>query len=187
MRNKLDIESIRHLRNGEAHAWMFAVNNYNAYVNNYIFYLNKKHGGHLSLMDIQDITQEVFKKLWEKRETLDENKGIEAFLIKVTTNKTINFYKSRTNRKIRETEVYRRQDKISYNDLLDRKLIAESIQAGFDALGERHKDAFKMRYEQQFNNQKIAINLNIKIQSVKNIFTTKRPIVISKIIDSLKK
>ncbi len=128
----------------------------------------------------RDIVQETFITLWEKKEILNSDTNLKAYLFTISRNKSLNYLKRRqlenkiTNATAaRQAEIY-----LNYYALKDQsaeqiykaefeQLIAEGIQS----LPEQCRKIFYLSRLQYRKNQEIANQLNISIKTVESHIT----------------
>src|SRR5690606_24810196 len=70
---------------------------------------NVSRGFHLDHEEAEEIVQEVFMTLWEKKHLLNEKLSLNAFLLTITKNKIINYQKKKIH------ELKRNRSFIEYN------------------------------------------------------------------------
>ena len=77
-------ETVRKLKHGDQEAFAFLYSHYWKQVYNFTkLYFTAS-------MDIEEIVQEVFVKVWESHHFLDENKSFEGYLFIITRNVIFN-------------------------------------------------------------------------------------------------
>ena len=118
----------------------------------------------------EEIVQDVFLKVWEKRDTLNPNLSFKSFLFTITRNKTITFLKrAAKSDKIREEIFYNSQKFVNPTDLYIREAEVEKIkEEALALLPPRRRLIFEMsRYEGKSHNE-IAEELGISPNTVRN-------------------
>ena len=115
----------------------------------------------------QEIAQDVFINLWQKRETIDPKKSIKSYLFTSTKNRCLNYI--RDNKKFRsqyldvelELEIpVEDKDIFSENERIDR------INQAFDKLPEKCREVFELSRFEEMKYKDIAEKLNISIKTV---------------------
>ena len=118
----------------------------------------------------QDITQDVFMQLWDKRETLNINSSnIEYYLLKSIKNKVINHYTSAQVKQSVLNKVMERMEQIQ-DEIYDPKRYQELenyVDDQIEQFPQTMKAVFLMRSE-QLSIREIASRLNLSEQTVKN-------------------
>ena len=122
----------------------------------------------------KDIIQEVFMKLWEHRDSIHTIDNIEAWLYRLTENKTIDFLrKTAADNRLREA-IWTNLQQIM-NDAeawMAVKDYNQIIQNAIDELPPQRKLIYRLHKEDGMNYREIADELHISKHTVKNqLFT----------------
>lgn len=117
----------------------------------------------------EDITQEVFLKLWQKRETLSTVENLDNFLFITTRNLTFNRM-----RRMKSEDAYIHYLLHTTPDILsdaDQLTVYHElhhcINEGIHQLPPQQQKAFKLSREQGFTHEQIANEMNITRETVK--------------------
>lgn len=127
--------------------------------------------------DVEDITQQVFMKLWNHRDCLKEDENLEGFLFITTRNAIFsdirksfndNAYKLTVLNTIDESgaDWYGIQEEIEAHEL------GEYIEQLLQELPPRTQEIFRLSREEQCNNREIAERLSIAQKTVEKHITT---------------
>lgn len=159
-----DIELAALLRNGDNAAFLEIYNRYNILLLNYAFRkLQDKQ-------ESQDIVQEVFITLWEKRETFILKTYLSGFLYKSILNKVLNIWKH--NKIVREhAQLHNLNidvDTIETDFLIREKDIAAMIEKEIAAMPPRMREVYELKYKQYLSTKVIATQLGISENTVSN-------------------
>lgn len=118
----------------------------------------------------EEIVQEVFLKIWVKRNDLDETLAFKPYIIVITKNMCLNFLKKAAyDSKMREEIFYQSQKSFNpiYNQIRDKEL--ERIQkAAIDLLPPRRRLIFEMSRNEGKSYKKISEELGISMNTVKS-------------------
>lgn len=124
---------------------------------------------HLNTEEAKEIVQEVFLTLWEKKQELNENLSLNAFLLTITKNKIINYQKKKA-AELERNRIFiesNRSSNPTEDNFLFREL--ESFTLKFiDSLPERKKQIFLLSRKDGLNNAEIAELLNLSLRTVEN-------------------
>lgn len=121
--------------------------------------------------DAEDITAEVFVKLWKLRSNLQSIKNIEAFLYITSRNACLDFLRHLQRQNIRQKEVFRALLQEPEEGTLEedvKTLVLRAIHAEIEKLPRSCRAVFKMAYLDGMSNSQIAEALDINNQSVRN-------------------
>ena len=119
--------------------------------------------------NLEELTQDVFIKMWEKRERLATVDSFKDYLFIVSRNTVFNYFRSlkirQQTRELEEgmesTSVYQAEHDVLYKQYYH--IAAE----GMDRLTPRRKEIMKMRIEQGLSLDEIAVQLSITRAAVK--------------------
>jgi len=123
-----------------------------------------------SAQSSEEIAQEVFVTLWEKKKDLQIEYSIHSYLIKAVKNKCLNFTRDRQN-KIRILEKINSRQEIHYQapeDHMDENLLRETINDSVQSLPPKCREIFIMAREKNMSHKQIAEKLNISPKTVEN-------------------
>lgn len=158
----IDIALLKRLKEGDEAAFESIYWKYNSHVFNFINSL--LYDRILS----EDITQSVFMKIWEKHESIDLDKGFDAYLFTIARNMV---YKETENRLLSESAFYALSQQQTNEDVLtEEKIDADSLRLYIDKLIEQlplsRKEIFKLSRRDHLSNKEIAIRLSISEKTV---------------------
>jgi RNA polymerase sigma-70 factor (family 1) len=123
--------------------------------------------------DSEEIVQEVFCRIWEKRNDIDSSKSFKSFLFKISYNLIIDQLRLKLQdqhyRKYIEdyfqTNAFRIEDKTDYNT------IKKEIDSAVDELPGKRKQIFQLSRVTGLSNKEIAEKLDISPKTVENQIT----------------
>lgn len=116
----------------------------------------------------EEIVQEVFLRLWEKRAHMGEIVQLNAWLFRVAANLAFSWLKREAlGGKILQ-QIQTRTSDNPVEEYLDFRESQERLQAAIELLSEQQQKIFKLRKEQGFSNQEIAEIMGISVNTVKN-------------------
>lgn len=115
----------------------------------------------------REIVQNIFKRLWERRETIQLKGSWENYLIRAVKYEVIDYYRSKDRQKlhvdISEEHVHSEND--IENLIFSRELQKQVIDL-IDQLPNQCRRVFKMSREKGYTNKEIANELQISIRAV---------------------
>lgn len=117
----------------------------------------------------EEIVQEVFVYLWEKRGSIEIKNSIRAYLYVATKHAALKYKRAGTIRKKYEDD-YSQNREISeeLDALSESRELTELLNAAIDRLPEKCKEIFKLKYYEELSYKEIAEKLNISPKTVDN-------------------
>ena len=126
--------------------------------------------------DTRDIIQEVFIRLWNKREELKKGTNIEAFLFTVAKNVTISEFRKKITGK--EYIEYLRSLVVKNNSdtelQVDYSLLSEQMEKLIGELPEQRRRIYLLSKDKGYSNKAIAKELQISVKTVEDHITKAR-------------
>jgi RNA polymerase sigma-70 factor (ECF subfamily) len=114
------------------------------------------------------MTQEIFKSLWERRETLDIAVPLEHYLRRAAKYRVLNLHRDRIAREklleARGEGAEHPQENIE--DRLDHARLAQRVKLLLESFPRRSRDVFLMAHEEELSHADIARALDISIKTV---------------------
>ncbi|WP_236978759.1 RNA polymerase sigma factor [Membranihabitans maritimus] len=118
----------------------------------------------------EEIIQEVFIKLWEKRQTLDPSKSFDSFIYTMTRNLTFNYLRDASRRKSRSRELW--NNMVSQRNVIEDELILKEygdiIEDIIRELPQQKRSIYQLSRKEGKSNSEIADILGISSKTVKN-------------------
>jgi len=124
--------------------------------------------------DCEELVQDVFKDIWERRERLNPISSVNAYLFRMMRNKIVRYVqRSAARRKYEEhfhffEAVFYQEEEDSEKD----RALSEMIEHGLSQLPERCRLAVKLRLDENLSNSDIAKRMNIQKDTVENYMVT---------------
>lgn len=118
---------------------------------------------------VEDLAQDVFLDVWRKRDTININTSLKAYLRRAAVNKALNYIRDR---KIRWEDEEKHPETVSKlvgaNQLLEAEELQDLINRSVDELPERCRLVFSLSRFEEMTYQEIATELGISIKTVEN-------------------
>lgn len=118
--------------------------------------------------ETEDIVQQVFVSLWEKRQQLDIHTSIRAFLYRAVHNACLNKLKHHKVRAAHAEEWKHTQSQEETTDLVQAAELNDRIEEAIAGLPEQCARIFKMSRFEHLKYQEIADQLGISLKTVEN-------------------
>ncbi|MEN8249730.1 MAG: RNA polymerase sigma-70 factor [Bacteroidota bacterium] len=118
--------------------------------------------------DAEELVQETFIKIWEKREDFIEGCSFQSFLFKIAKNAFLNLNRKKVNRKVFEDRLNFLNEipQGSTDDYIIFKETTEIINTVIGGLPPKRKEIFLLRRIDGFSRQEIADKLGISVITV---------------------
>lgn len=119
---------------------------------------------------IEDIVQDVFVKLWLRRQELEINTNFKAYLYKAVVLRSFDYLRKQKTAQAAQTElkIVQSQSHNSVEDGIHEKELNNAIEKGMNEMSENMKTIFQMSRFGGFKNREIAEQLNISIKTVES-------------------
>ncbi len=134
--------------------------------------------------DARDAVQEVFLKLWNLRQKLDDYRSIEAFAMTVTRNHCLDRIKARRTVRLEDKHSLPGEliDGTSPGDILERKDAVANVKEIIDSLPEKQRSIIHLRDIEGFDNEEIADIMKMDVNNVRVVLSRTRKTVREKLI-----
>jgi RNA polymerase sigma-70 factor (ECF subfamily) len=134
----------------------------------------------------EEIVQNMFFKLWEKKEQIDEISSIKAYLYRATHNESLNYLKHTKVRAAYET--YIKSSNSEGGDAVDTlstKELQQKIDKALNELPEQCRTIFQMSRFEELKYREIAEQLNLSVKTVENQMGKALKVLREKLADCL--
>lgn len=159
-----NIELLTKLRNGDQLAFAQIYNQYRSKMYAYASNLCK------SPETAEEIVQEVFIRLWQKKEQINTDLNFSAYIKKITLNHVLNHLKKVARERSLQVEVFQYIDAIrntTEDNLLEKELL-KTYDEAIALLPPQKKIIYQMSRNEEMTHDQIAEQLNISKNTVKN-------------------
>ncbi|MBU1009285.1 MAG: RNA polymerase sigma-70 factor [Bacteroidetes bacterium] len=123
--------------------------------------------------EAEEIVQEMFFKLWLRRDDLSINSSIQAYLYRAVQNHALNFLKKQKVHKEFERFVgfQTQHDHIQHNHELEEQDMQRVLKHAVLSLPEKRREIFELSRYDGLKNAEIAERLNLSVKTVENQMT----------------
>ena len=137
----------------------------------YVLYSAKIRNFALSLLqnpvEAEDVTQDIFLKIWNARESLRNVGSVKSYIFSMTHNSVLNFIKNKNVRnRYKETRAAAMTDVYEPSANMDTKELLRSIDFALEEMSELRKTIFRMSRFENKTYQEIADALMISPKTV---------------------
>ncbi|MFW5657350.1 MAG: RNA polymerase sigma-70 factor [Bacteroidota bacterium] len=122
----------------------------------------------------EDIVQDVFFNLWEKRKSLNIENSLVAYLYRTVYYQSMKYLRRKileqdhlqeAKLKLREAEILYKRNEFPFSQL-DQKVLKEEIKTALDNLPEKTRKVFILSRKHELKNKEIAEHLEINLKTV---------------------
>jgi len=120
----------------------------------------------------EEIVQDFFVSLWEKRETIKINSSFEGYIFTAVRYQVINYFKKEIVKGNYKLQLQNFED--SNNPTLDQlyyKELSQIIEQEIQQLPDKCQHVFRLSRQENLNTKEIALKLNISTKTVENHLT----------------
>jgi len=124
--------------------------------------------------DAEDITQNVFIKIWQTRNRIDPSRSFKAFIFKVAYHITIDHIRSKAANEFVELSSLNDDawtENAGADDLVIQRQLKSLYERAIDQLPPKRREIFTLSRHQGLTNKQIADHLNISVKTVENQMT----------------
>lgn len=125
--------------------------------------------------EAEDITQNVFIKIWEKRATIDTGKSFKGFIFTIAYRTVIDYFRQNTTKFnrgiIRDFSDESIPSLVSAEELLNRHQLDSLYEKALHSLPPKRKRIFLLSRHSGLSNKQIAEQLNISVKTVESQMT----------------
>ncbi|RBL91775.1 RNA polymerase sigma factor [Chitinophaga flava] len=118
----------------------------------------------------QDITHNIFIKIWESSSRFTDFDAIKKFLYVSVKNASLNYLRSKQREKVRhETFMYYQEDNMlaDTGEIIHAELMA-AVRRAIEQLPDKMRRVFILSYVEQLSNEEVADRLQLSNQTVRN-------------------
>lgn len=122
----------------------------------------------------EDLAQELFVDLWNKRESIDIHTSLRAYLRRAAVNKSLNHIKSSKRIQFDDPEDLNRIPDSTEQDIqlkASQESIESALHAAIDTLPEKCRLVFNLSRFDQLSHKEIAEQLGISVKTIENQIT----------------
>ncbi len=124
-----------------------------------------------SKTDAEDLTQDIFIKIWNNRTTIDTQRSFHTYMYTIARNAAINYLKHKAINATYLTNLPYTDIDICPEALLFAKEIKLLVEMTVSQMPDRRKEIYMLSRNEGFTNDEIATRLNISKKTVENQLT----------------
>ena len=125
--------------------------------------------------EAEDVTQNIFQRIWEKRAMIDTSKSFGGFLFTIAYRSVIDHIrKEATKKQLTKMGIADNEESVSYltaDSLANNHHLESLYQKALNALSQKRKEVFILSRHEGMSNKEIAEKLHISEKTVENHMT----------------
>ena len=173
MRDRSDQELIAGYLADDEHSLKLLIERYFRPIYSFVY----RFAGNASTQDAEDITQDVFVKVWRHIKKFDKEKSFKTWIFSIAKNAAIDFLKKKKTIPFSEFENEDGENTIMEkltdssplpHELLERKEIGEMLAKAMENLSPKYRMVIFLRYNDHFTFREIAESLDEPLHTVKS-------------------
>ncbi|MDR3008100.1 MAG: RNA polymerase sigma-70 factor [Sphingobacterium sp.] len=118
----------------------------------------------------EEIVQDVFLKVWQKRSTIDPNRSFKSWIFTIAKNDVISWYRKLAKEAALQENLYQHFEQLyvleKEGDIQEKQ--AALLDRALNSLSERRKEIFVLCKIEQKSYEEVAQKLNISVSTVSN-------------------
>ncbi len=117
---------------------------------------------------IEDVIQETFITVWNRRETLDVTKSFDAYLFTIAKNYALKALRKEIINDLNTTVITIQDSSPTIDQLIDLPYVEQRIKSSLDKLPPQPKAVFELKRYQGMSTKEVALALGITPKTVEN-------------------
>lgn len=159
-----DAEIARHIRTGDKEAYRELFERYAPAIYNFAFSYLKTE------VDSEGLVQDVFLKIWEKKDALNSSKNIKSYLFKIAVNSIYDIIRKKNIQHAFNDFArlnYTKAEDFTWHEVIYEDMLSQ-LNVLVAKLPEKQQQIFWMNKEEGLSNEEIAKKLNLSKRTVEN-------------------
>ncbi len=156
-----DPELLLAIKNGDHAAFKKFFEKHHSYL--YHFLLKKG----ISEQQAEDLVQQAFVMIWDKRDSIDETKSLRSYLFRIAYTRMLNVF--RDTKKFDENADFATEESGHETDQqLEAKELGNAIEASIASMPEKRQVVFRLCFIQEFTYKEAAETLDVSVKTIEN-------------------
>lgn len=120
--------------------------------------------------DAEEIVQEVFLRIWEKKDNIDENQSFSSYIIQAAKHRIFNGFRKKVNQQAYlDFLIYADSPSKNFTEQeVDYQDVKQKAEQAIESMPPKRQEIFRMSRELGLKNKEIAEKLQISIKTVEN-------------------
>ncbi|MBO6524644.1 MAG: RNA polymerase sigma-70 factor [Balneolaceae bacterium] len=156
-----DPELLIAIKNGDHSAFKTFFEKHHSFL--YHFLLKKG----VSEQQAEDLVQQAFVMIWDKRDTIDETKSLRSYLFRIAYTRMLNVF--RDTKKFDENADFTTEESGHETDQqVETQELGEAIEASISSMPEKRQAVFRLCFIQEFTYKEAAETLDVSVKTIEN-------------------
>lgn len=131
----------------------------------YLYHFLLKKG--VSEQQAEDLVQQAFVLIWEKRAQIDETKSLRAFLFRIAYTRMLNVFRD-TAKFDENADISHEEGSEDIENNLEAKELGEIIENSISSMPEKRQAVFRLCFIQEFTYKEAAEFLEVSVKTIEN-------------------
>ena len=132
---------------------------------NYLYHFLLKRG--VSEQQAEDLVQQAFVMIWEKRGEIDVKKSLRSYLFRIAYTRMLNVF--RDSSKFDEAaEFNHTEGSLGSDTSIETKELGEAIESAINSMPEKRQNVFRLCFIQEFTYKEAAEVLDVSVKTIEN-------------------
>lgn len=116
----------------------------------------------------EDLVQQAFVSIWEKRNQIDEEKSLKAYLFKIAYTRMLNLFRDtkKFDENVSDFEAFEKSE--GDENPLDQKELNKLIEISIAQLPEKRQEVFRLCFLENFTYKEAADHLEVSVKTIEN-------------------
>lgn len=121
----------------------------------------------LSEQQAEDLVQQAFVMIWEKRSTIDETKSLRSYLFRIAYTRMLNVF--RDTKKFDENADFATEESDHETDQqIETRELSNAIETSISSMPEKRQAVFRLCFIQEFTYKEAAETLDVSVKTIEN-------------------
>lgn len=132
---------------------------------NYLYHFLLKRG--VSEQQAEDLIQQAFVMIWEKRDQIDTSKSLRSYLFRIAYTRMLNVFRD-TAKFAEEADPDLEQASHETDKQVQTKELGQAIEASISTMPEKRQEVFRLCFIQEFTYKEAAEVLQVSVKTIEN-------------------
>ena len=156
-----DPKLLKAIKNGDHAAFKKFFDNHHKFLYHFLL----KRG--MSEQQAEDLLQQAFVMVWEKRADIDPQKSLRSYLFRIAYTRMLNVIRDHSKFDDSSDTIVHEATNTADKELVNQEL-AEAIETAISSMPEKRQTVFRLCFIQEFTYKDAAETLNVSVKTVEN-------------------